>query len=485
MADSVLAGKKQDLPFDLQTEEAQLAIQQAIAMELLKQGMEPKAPVLSVGGYPVGNWANITAAGEQMYNAKKQLTDVATRQGALAGQYNKQLAEALLNYSNIRFGRPPTYQETPDAGGAQQAEGPGGADVGGPAARESAFKMMQPGVRPDLVGAIKFAAGSRLPALQAIGAADIKEAPGGKEYLQYAKEYGGPGLGRFAATLDPTQLTPMPQYHQAGDVGVTTVGGVPVGSTPTETWNPMTLDPNTQLPIRVSQQTGKTEAVSQNYPTNVTTGWAAQSTKMVEESLKDAKLANEAIRGISQIEADLQNIPPGALGAVSDSKLFVDKLVETLGGKPIKWTPDLENVKGQFKQIMAQKIRLFAPVADKDVEIALSMIGGDFTKDGMAKMLSYLKQQSEGALANHQQLVEAYTSSLPEAERARALKMLTPYFQPKIIPPARGAAPTGGVPPGTPAGGAAWVGPSNSPWSAFTSDQLKAEFERQRKLQGR
>lgn len=155
-----LMGPNPAQPFDLQTQQAQLAIQQQIAQAMIQQGMtSPEAVVHTGGNNPyardIPNFAGITGQLANAMMGPKMLENVSGKQQGLAQEMNRRYQEDI---AGVMGNFQPHAQEEPGP------PSPGG---------EPAYSM-QPG--GGLLGAITSAAKSSDPRIQAMAQALLKNA---------------------------------------------------------------------------------------------------------------------------------------------------------------------------------------------------------------------------------------------------------------------------------------------------------------------
>lgn len=388
-------------PFDLQTQQAKLALAQKLAEALMAQSALGDVPAVIRGppGNPyardVANWGELVGRGIQGIGARKQMTDINDQQADLARQLQERRALETTAYTDARFGTPAREGVGPPA--------PSGEPVPG-----------IPAMKGNYTEALKMAINATDPELRKQGYLDLKDAMSPKDWAQYGAQFTPESRGAFTANqADPSLLRNMPTAVQHDDVIQTIQEGVPVGPPKAmQTFGTAHINP-AGIPVQASEVTGREHAQTGGNVTPASkreVGLAEEDIKNLGEGLKVYREGLKGIGNIAQLQTDIQGLDPDKFGTFSGFRNGVSKFVELLGGKKLSDTASMESIHSSVGNAMIAKVKVFAPVSEKEISVMQDIVGSESnTKRALERILDVAAAAIErDQLGPHRKFVESF-----------------------------------------------------------------------------
>lgn len=399
-----LLGANPQQPFDLQTEQARLALAQKIAQEMLMQSLGSTDPTVDSGAGVRSLNPNVGMNMLKGMMARGQLDSVNSSQ--------REIARALLEAQAQQTGQ---YMDLRTGGKFNEA--------------------------------VKLAAGSSLPYMQGLAQKDIQGMLDPKDLIQYGDKWTGQSLSRFAQSNDPNKLRAMPKGQNANGMTWTEVEGRRDSSTdhPIVTYDPARIDLKLNTLAQRNQQTGQ-ETLS-TY--GDVTPERSQTGKMVDFDLKqlgDSMAAfrenNQQMRMIDAAYKSIEQLPADQMGTFADARNAVQRFVETLGGKKMAGTPKMEELQSALDQLALEKVGPLRPVTDLDFQKVRQIVGSpNLTKQGLIQALEIVKNSLAQQRLQHERTVKAVSSRLKLTDEEKMMALNGGIAPPPTAPSADSGGP--------------------------------------------
>lgn len=384
-----LVGPTPQQPYDIQAEQAKLALAQKLAQALIDQSIEPKKPGFLTGegrlARYVPNYGDPVSDIASALIGKQRLGDVQDKQAALAKELAGREAEGFTQYMRTMRGSEP--EELP-------------AGEQGPPA---------PGKAPDFVGAITQALSSGLPGLQKVGATAAGKLLNPEDLLKYGEQFDPKSVAEYYRTYDPSVLKPRGKVTVEGGTAVSTQGEKVLGVTPVEHYGPVVE----QAPGIVGQkkeETGKVQfAPTGTVPAKLEEQLNAADLKTLEKGREGYTLSISALSNLNQLRADMAKIPADKFGSFSGLRNEMNKLIELFGGTKLAETAGIEQVQARTGEFLLDRIKALYPVTDKDITIMKGILGSEgMTKRSLEKVVQYAQSRVEREMSQHTEFVKNF-----------------------------------------------------------------------------
>lgn len=346
-------------PIDFAAEQQRIALAQAMAQQLLSQGMSEGPPVIhtSPGNPFARDVPNLAPIGKvfQSYFGGKQSERAFADQARLNEAQQARLTSSMEDYMRARLGDEQN--------------------------------------KPDIARAIAGAMHSGLPFMQGIAAETVKGMPGGKDYLNYGGTYSKEALGQFGHNpLDPSVLEGRPKVGVHEGIAVGTQDEKVLGTQPVVKYGPSRVDPATGIPGQVQEGTGR---VLTQTGGNVTpqVAWENQLSSLDKDTLgknlEQYQIVRNTMNIVAQTREDIQALPEGKLGALAVPRNFLVKVGEMFGvSDQLPATSTFENLRSVLGNLELANAKRVAPVTKTDLAEIRSIVGDPaMTKRGLIRLM--------------------------------------------------------------------------------------------------
>jgi hypothetical protein len=390
-------------PYDVTAEQENILRRRKIAEALAGKGVGGDySPVSGGGNIKVANWGDAIGQVAGAWAGKRQMDDLDKRSHELGAETNRRLQSGVQDYLTA---------SQPHLG---EAAGPPTEDGQMP-------QQMNPA---DPIKAISGLLGSGIGPLQQLGLAkamqqDKAQNPlQSKDILAHLKDIATPeSIVRFIQSGgDQSQLQFQRSVKEGaggvyGDLTAAQSGQGPVKPVgyAGPTFNAPQPGAGGMPPTQTQIESGQAHGLTGG---NVTPAikreelGAGADMKQLEAGKKEATDAVGALQAVATAQDLVRQIPDQALGSLSDLRLFVNKGIQALGGKPLAEGSNVEQLKGALGNIMLEKIRALAPVTTEDVKIMQNILGSNTnTKEALGQMLNYAEQKYTRSISTHNNFV--------------------------------------------------------------------------------
>ena len=381
-----------ELPLSVQ--QARQAQAQAMANALMAQSMKDESPVVHTGGSnpfarDVPNWGDAISKVVKAYGSGKMSSDAATRQGEIADKYQKTLSNDTSNVVDRIF--------------PQEQPGIGPPSPDGTAAPN--FTMA-----PDIPGAMKAGMGSQIPEVRNMTEALMKQVEDFRQRRTSSRTSRMLTPSRWrdykAAGYDPAVLKEkaMAQIH---DGVLTTIQGGKVVGKPvaTDTYTDPSIDPVTKLPISKSTVTNKPMGLVGGETSTVKAMEnlvAGADVDQLKSGLKDYNSAGGDPAYHRQYADYDKGYARLCLRRRSSIKQGVNKILEAVKTAGRATTSTGDALRAEAGKNMVEKMRILAPVDDKDIAKMESIVG---TVRDTKQALSQILEIGQAAANRHENAI--------------------------------------------------------------------------------
>lgn len=392
-----LTGKPAAQPIDLQTRQAQEALAQEMALQLIGSAIQPAIPAFSTGKYMVPNYGEAIAKVANAYLGNKRLRESEARQQSVADENVRRLDTGMRQYMMDRFG---TERQIPND--------PFAVDAGEPA-------TVNVGQKGNLVKAIAGLLSSQHPQLMAMGAEELKNMPNPKEMLQYGDKFAPEALAAFSQSPgNPELLKSRPTTSVEGGIATTKDETGVIKTQPVQKFGAPYQESPGGPTLQKEDVTGKVSQVSGQFG-NVTPQadlakhLGAASVKQLEEGRKGYTENIGKLGSIVQIKEDMANIPEDKFGALATFRNYVNKLAELAGAEKLPDTAGIEQVHSSLGRLLLKDVRALAPVTQTDVSMIQTIVGSEgMTKRSLAKVMDILENATHRDMKTYTEMVKSF-----------------------------------------------------------------------------